>query len=434
MTDPKTIVFFPEGAFGPTNNCVGIGNVLKQRGNRVIFIVEESFAGTLEAKGFEETHMRLGPPPEQEEEPGQFWKDFIRDTAPEFRKPTIVQLETFLKPTWQALIDGAMYVDDRLRDIFDEIRPDVVVEDNVVAFAALPTSGRPWVRITSCNPLEWKDPDIPPVFSGYAAGDRSGWEEFWSEYDRILGPQIAEFSWWLASRGAPPLPDHNRDYIWESPYLNLFVYPAFADYGRREPLPPTAHRLDSSVRATDDPFEVPEQLRDGGGKLVYLSLGSLASADVELMQRLVDVLAKTGHRYIVSKGPQHELFDLADNMYGEEFLPQTTILPQVDLVITHGGNNTVTECFHFGKPTIALPVFWDQYDNAQRVDELGFGKRLATYGFDDEELRSTIDRLAGDEPLHARMAERAAALRANPGTVKAADLIERVAVTQQPAT
>jgi UDP:flavonoid glycosyltransferase YjiC (YdhE family) len=46
---PRTIVFFPEGAFGPTNNCVGIGQMLRARGHRVVFIVEASFAGTLEA-------------------------------------------------------------------------------------------------------------------------------------------------------------------------------------------------------------------------------------------------------------------------------------------------------------------------------------------------------------------------------------------------
>ena len=73
-------------------------------------------------------------------------------------------------------------------------------------------------------------------------------------------------------------------------------------------------------------------------------------------------------------------------MWGAEFVPQTKIIPLVDLVITHGGNNTTTEALHFGKPMIVLPLFWDQYDNAQRVDELGYGVRLATYAFTDEEL------------------------------------------------
>ncbi len=41
VTDARTIVFFPEGAYGPTNNCAGIGSVLRARGHRVVFIVEE---------------------------------------------------------------------------------------------------------------------------------------------------------------------------------------------------------------------------------------------------------------------------------------------------------------------------------------------------------------------------------------------------------
>ncbi len=94
-----------------------------------MFIVEESFAGTLEAKGFEERLMRLGPKPVVEEVPGQFWIDFIRDTAPVFRKPTIVQLQEFIAPTWGALIEGAKYVDDRLAVIIDELAPDAIVEE-----------------------------------------------------------------------------------------------------------------------------------------------------------------------------------------------------------------------------------------------------------------------------------------------------------------
>jgi hypothetical protein len=71
-----------------------------------------------------------------------------------------------------------------------------------------------------------------------------------------------------------------------------------------------------------------------------------AVRDVDLLKRLVDVLGRTTHRHIVSTGPRHGEYELAPNMWGEEFLPQTRVIPLVDLVITHGGNNTVTEAFH----------------------------------------------------------------------------------------
>jgi UDP:flavonoid glycosyltransferase YjiC (YdhE family) len=76
---------------------------------------------------------------------------------------------------------------------------------------------------------------------------------------------------------------------------------------------------------------------------------------------------------------------------------------------------------------IALPLFWDQYDNAQRVAETGYGMRLETYEFEDDELLGAIDRLLADEPLRTRMAATAARLQGSPGTVTAASLIERLA-------
>ena len=92
---------------------------------------------------------------------------------------------------------------------------------------------------------------------------------------------------------------------------------------------------------------------------------------------------------------------LAPNMTGAASLPQTTVLPQVDLVITHGGNNTTTEAMHFGLPMVLLPLFWDQYDNAQRVHEQGFGLRLSTYSFADGELTGAVDRLLADKGVLA---------------------------------
>jgi MGT family glycosyltransferase len=419
----RTVVFFPEGAYGPTNNCVGIGQVLRERGIRVVFVVEESFAGTLGAQGFEERLMRLKPAPEIEEAPGQFWKDFVRETAPVFRRPTIEQLEGFVLPVWQELVDGARYVDERLREIFDELEPDAIVEDNVVAFPAVQASGRAWARIVSCNPLELRDPAVPPVFSGLPSGDRSGWGEFRRRYDELTTPLQGELSAFCEHRGAPPLPE--GDFIHASPQLNLYLYPSEADYERSERLAPTWRRLDSCVRSPDSAFELP----DGDGALVYVSLGSLGSADVELMQRLVAALADSQHRYVVSKGPQHELIELAPNMVGAEFLPQPAILPHVDLVVTHGGNNTVTESLHFGKPMVVLPLFWDQHDNAQRIDELGLGKRLPSYEWEPEELRGAIDGLLTDAPLQRRLTAVSTRIQAADGRTRAADLIEQLART-----
>ena len=428
MAQPLTVLFMPESAYGPTNNCIGIGDVLQRRGHRVVFAAEASWKGRLEPMGFVEDLVDLAPPPPPdapEQDAGQFWKDFIRDTAPEFRKPTIEQLATFMQPTWQALIDGAQYCEPHLREIIARHRPDVIVEDNVVCFPALVTAGAPFVRIMSCNPLEMPGPDIPPAYSGLPSDDRSFWEAFREEYDRTHRPTWEAFDQWVRDQGAPGLPE--LAFIHQSDTLNLYVYPQVADYTSRRPLNDTWRRLDSSVRLTDAEVDLPPLLTDRpkGSALIYLSLGSLGSADVGLMKRLVGVLADTPHRFIVSKGPQHADYELAPNMWGAEFLPQTKLIPLVDLVITHGGNNTTTEAFHFGKPMIVLPLFWDQYDNAQRVDETGFGVRLPTYAFEDADLRGAIDRLLGGD-LPRRMAEIGAEIRAKDGVARAAEAIEAV--------
>ena len=449
-----TVLFVPESAYGPTNNCIGIGDVLRRRGHRVVFAAEASWKGRLEPLGFEEDLVDLAPPREQGQpgEPGQpgqqgdqeadagaFWKEFIASTAPEFRKPTIEQLDTWIKPVWAELISGARYSQEQLAEIVARTRPDVIVEDNVISFPALLTAGVPFVRIVSCNPLEVADPALPPAFSGYPAGDQgrqdqgrqdqarlnqARWPEFRAEYDRVHRAMWAEFSDWVASQGAPPLPD--LEFI-HSGQVNLYVYPEVADYRRSRPLGPGWHRLDSSVRETDEPFTLPGPLASGPGKLIYFSLGSLGSADVALMRRVIDCLAATPHRYIVSKGPLHAELELASNMHGAEFLPQTSVIPRTDLVITHGGNNTTTECLHFGKPMIVLPLFWDQHDNAQRMDELGLGVRLDTYRFTDAQLHGALARLLGDTALQDRLARAAAVIRRRQGLHRAAGIIESAA-------
>lgn len=148
------------------------------------------------------------------------------------------------------------------------------------------------------------------------------------------------------------------------------------------------------------------------GKWIYVSMGSMGSVDLDLMNRLIKTLSKTNHKYIVSKGPRHYEYELTGNLWGERYLPQEEILPIVDLVITHGGNNTVTETFAQGKPMIILPLFADQHDNGQRLHETKWAIKLNTYSFTEQQMIESIDRLLNDHELKMKLDKASKRIRA----------------------
>ena len=433
MSEQKTFLFWPESAYGPTNNCVGIGHELQSRGHRVIFAAESSWKGKLETYGFDEALVDLTPPPDadDEQDAGQFWKEYIQEISPEFRKSTAEQLATVTAPIRQELIDGAKYAEPQLRDIIARENPDVIIEDNVVSFPALLTSRAPYVRMVSCNPAEVPGTGVPPVLSGLPSAAPEKWDAFSREFERTHREMWEDFNTWVQAQGAPALPDLE---FMHRGAMNLYLYPEELDYVGTRPLDDTWHQIESSVRETDRNIDLPAHFTSGEKPLIYFSLGSLGSADVSLMNRVLGVLANVDANVIVSMGPLHEQIQLADNMFGAEFLPQTKLIPLADLVITHGGNNTVTESMHFGKPMILLPLFWDQYDNAQRVDEQGYGRRLGTYSFTDEELVSTVTHILSDDALRARARRAGERIRQHDGVRRAADLLEQLAMTGRAPT
>lgn len=422
VASSRTFLFAPESAYGPTNNCIGIATRLRARGHRVVFAAERSWRGRLEVFGIEEALIDLAAAPDSPQDAGQFWKDYVGAISPEFARPTTEQLASVIRPIWEELIAGARYAEDQLGEVVARVRPDVIIEDNVVGFAALASAGVPFVRVVSCNPLEVPSPGIAPAFSGLGAGDGPGFAHFRAAYRETHEAMWRDFDEWYRSRGAPGLPE--LEFIGHGD-LNLYVYPEELDYPRH--LGPTWHRLDSSVRETESSVTLPEGFANGKRPVIYFSLGSLGGADVALMRRVIEALADEPYDVIVSMGPRHEEIELAANMWGSEFVPQTRLLPLADLVITHGGNNTVTESLHFGKPMVVLPLFWDQYDNAQRVDECGYGRRLATYDVSAEDLRRSVGALLADEKLHERAREAGERIRGANGLGNAVGLIEGVA-------
>lgn len=419
---PRTIVFFPEAAFGPALNCVGIAQACRDLGHRPVFVADRSFAGVFAKYGFEERLVDMSEPMDAAHA-SQFWKDFIASHLPHFRLPPIEQLATYVVPVWEAVVDSAIYVERGLAQALDEIRPDLIAVDNIILFPAVKRAGCPWIRIISCSENEIPDPDIPPHLSGCGARDSRCKQAFEAEFRRLIRPCHERYNRFLATTGHPPYP--LGEFFETSPHLNLLLYPKPLAFERRQPLDPARFQyLEGCVRS-EGTYTVPTFKAHNDKPLIYVSYGSLGAADVDLYKRQIAALGRLPYRALFNVGDYLDAYsDLPGNVQIASFFPQPAVLPHCDLVIHHGGNNTFNEALYFGKPSIIMPFCWDGLDNATRIQETGYGFSLPRYTWTEAQFSETIDRAVGDREMEARLARVSAHMQSADGRRKAARLID----------
>ena len=393
-------------AVGHINACQGLCDKLLERGHDVIFLIDEEFAGRLKPFGFKEYHYRMPKPSvtNDEGEKVEFWQWFLSKNAKLYELSPIEQMEKLNPLVFRTMFDQQRSVEDIYRKSIDDIHPDIIISDCYVNCPAITNSGIPWIWLFSAAPQAMiQDPRFPPYYSGLPLnGDRKQWHEFQQRTNEAFSTLINDINQYSMEKGMKPMDNHRLHPL--SPYLNIYMWPMEFRYNEWNELSDNFFGIDNLMRKTiEQKFDIPESLRDKPGKLILFSMGSFGCSNVKLMKRLVGIFSKSPNRFIVSKGPMN--YELPDNMWGDKFLPQKSILPLVDLVITHGGNNTVTESFYFGKKMLILPTFDDQFDNAQRIVEVGLGARLNPFESSEQEFLDTIQRLLNDENLTKRMNE-----------------------------
>ncbi|XP_054163836.1 NDP-glycosyltransferase YjiC-like [Oppia nitens] len=399
---------------GHVNACIGLSQALQKRGHKITFVIEKAYKGKLAEFGFEEEIIDRNEEssdetkPKTDKRPGEEAATRLAQSGLFSTMSSLEKLKKMSKmPIFENGVQRAKKDNSKFTEIVVKLNPDVIIIDDFVGRPALIYSGKPWISIFSGNPLfAIEDDKTPPFSSGYPSnGDKSGWNEFKELRAQVFAGQALKlYNDWLQELGFDV--SQSKMVVPISPYLNIYGYPEELDYTDIRPLPNNFCPIDAFMRNDPKEFKIPDKFENRDkikSKLIYLSMGSMGSVDVNLMKRFVEILSKTQHKYIVSKGLLAHTYDLADNMWGEASVPQTNVLPLVDLVITHGGNNSVTETFSYGKPMIVMPIFGDQYDNAQRVHEKGYGIRLDTYSFSDKELLDSIEKLLNDKQLDERL-------------------------------
>lgn len=115
-------------------------------------------------------------------------------------------------------------------------------------------------------------------------------------------------------------------------------------------------------------------------KVVYCSFGTVAYKDTSRVYEFMKKLLQVKPDYpnvilVISKGNLLMTLQTIPKVYYFDFLPQLDFLPHCDLMITHGGHNSVKECLQFGVPMLVYPNMEDndQPGNAVRVELNGFG-------------------------------------------------------------
>ncbi len=421
-----SVALFPEAAFGPALNSVAIGQALRELGHEVVFLSDPGFLDLYARYGFEAHPVHLSEPLPPDEM-ARFWSEFVNSQIPNFRKSPFEQIDNYVKECWAMIVSTARRAEKDLPGILARLRPDVLCVDNVILFPAIKRHarehGRPWVRIISCSENEIEDPAIPPHLSGCGENDRECFERYRRRFQRVIGPIHDDFNQFLRSCGEEAYPPGL--FFEPSPHMNLLLYPGPVRFKRSRELPASRFQyLEGCVRK-DEPYQLPRFESHRDEPLLYVSYGSLGAGDVDLLRRVIAALGRLSVRALVNVGDHLDRYpEVPANVHVARWFPQPSVIPQVDAVIHHGGNNSFTECLYFGKPALIMPFVWDGHDNATRVQETGHGFKLDRYEWTEAELAERIQRMLTDERMRARLDETSRLMRAEHGPSKAARILD----------
>lgn len=454
------ILFTPMNSFGHLNGCYGLAERLLDHNCKVIFIVIGEPLS--KPKGDLAKRIDMIVLPDDRKLEKKIIVDNVEKTVALTKREFMQEMVITMVDTVGKMSLGNAFVymmqfihkvsaeqsrefNPKFEKLLEEIKPDFIIIDQFMPPTVLIDGKRPWATFYSPNPLgillPIKDGVTTPLsFFGYELltkeeriklynenrqeydekftnkwlKDRETFRQAfrpetsgWNAYIKELGPQFSHLE---VKEGQIAI---------KSPFINIYMYPKAIDYDKDDDLfkydkswlncetgilPNAAYTHDEDWAKKIAEFRA--KPGNENKPLVYFSLGSLASGHHLMMVKFIEYLASDTKRlYVVSKGFNGDKYELSDNMIGDNLVPQLFVLKQCDMAILHGGNNSTTECFYFGKPLIVIPVFGDQPDNAQRIEDLGYGYRLNAFTCTKEDILDRIDRILSDSKLRQRMKE-----------------------------
>ena len=121
------------------------------------------------------------------------------------------------------------------------------------------------------------------------------------------------------------------------------------------------------------------------------------------------------------------------NIHIERYIPQSLLLPSCDLVVTHGGHNTVLAALDAGLPMVITPFFADQSSNAARAEALGVACVIPGANLTPEALRDAVRDVLENPHYRDNAQHLQSKMRDMPGLDEAARLLDALVTRRTPA-
>jgi zeaxanthin glucosyltransferase len=303
------------------------------------------------------------------------------------------------------------------------IGADALIVDQLEAGGGLVAErlGLPYASVAITLPIN-REPGLPPPYVGWrfdpsAEGERrnrGGWRVAdWLM--RSVGDSIERNSKRLG------LPPRRRLDDCLSPRLQISQMVPGLDFPR-DALPAGFHYTGPFRGRAPEPFDLPPGDRR---PLVYCTLGTLQGSRAAIFRKAARACEKLDLRLLISQGGRGRLQagDLPGNALVCDWVPQEAVIAQADMLVCHGGMNTVLEPLAAGLPMVVMPLAFEQSAIAARLEHAGVARVLSPRA-SARRLAEAIDEVR-NVPAYR---ERAAAVRREIGEAggvgRAAGLIE----------